>query len=91
MNNVILPRQLESLTGGKNGFSICASSFGELFEELDKVAPMIRSQLFNRTGELRHFVAIFMNDEQVSFEEHGLGLPIPDRSKVVIMFSVAGG
>ena len=91
MHNVILPRQLAGLTGGRNGFGISAGSFRELFDELDKIAPMIRSQLFHRTGELRHFVAIFMNDVQVSLDDHGLELPIPDGSEVFIMFSVAGG
>lgn len=90
MVNVQLPSQLCSLAGGRKHFEIKASTLGEVFRQLDELAPMIRSQVFDATGAIRPFVGVFIDEQQISDFSDG-SRPVRYGSQVLIVMSVAGG
>jgi sulfur-carrier protein len=90
MVNVQLPSQFSALIAGQKNLSIHASTLVEVFQKLDEIAPMIRSQIFDTTGSIRQFVGMFIDERQVNNlreEVHTLR----NGCQILIVISVAGG
>jgi hypothetical protein len=88
MPTINLPPQLAGFASGQRQLSVQAADLSTAFDELDKVAPMVRSQILEADGQVRPFVGLFVDDEQV------LGLearPLSSASQVQVVMSVAGG
>lgn len=88
---VKIPTPLRGLTGDKdlvtaNG----AGSLAEAITELDGQYPGLRERLLDDTGELRRFVNVYINGEDVRFLE-GLGTSLKSGDEVSIVPAVAGG
>jgi molybdopterin converting factor small subunit len=62
----------------------------ELIEDLEANFPGLRERLLDEGGELRRFVNIYLNDEDVRFLE-GLQTDVPEGAKISIIPAVAGG
>jgi molybdopterin synthase sulfur carrier subunit len=90
MVQVNLPRHFSSLTGGEYAFSVSASSVNEVISELKVRHPLIIPQILDKSGELRQFISIFVNDQHVlDLKESNFN--ISDGSTVSIIIAVAGG
>jgi sulfur-carrier protein len=87
---VRIPTQLRSLTDGANEVNASGSKVSDLIEDLESHFPGLRERLLDDTGELRRFVNVYLNDEDVRFLE-GLQTDIPEGAKVSIIPAVAGG
>lgn len=61
-----------------------------VFDALEAQAPGILQRVVSDTGELRRFVNVYVNDDDVRFLE-GLNTPTPDGCSVSIVPAVAGG
>lgn len=61
-----------------------------VLDELEAKAPGILQRVISDTGELRRFVNVYVNDDDVRFLD-GLNTPTPDGSSVSIVPAVAGG
>ncbi len=61
-----------------------------VFDALEAQAPGILQRVVSDSGELRRFVNVFLNDDDVRFLE-GLNTPTPDGCAVSIVPAVAGG
>ncbi len=86
---VRIPTILRSYTGGEKSVSAQGESLAALIESLEAGHPGIRERLID--GEdLRRFVNIYVNDEDVRFLG-GLDAPVSDGDQVVILPAVAGG
>lgn len=85
-----LPTQLRAFADGQKSLEVTALSLGEAFSELDEVAPMIRSQVFDAEGRVRAFVGVFVNSEQLTALGDG-SMPLRGGSQVSIVMAVAGG
>ncbi|WP_157056798.1 MoaD/ThiS family protein [Herbaspirillum autotrophicum] len=90
MAHIELPSQLSSLVPAQTCFEITASNLKEVFEQIDEIAPMVRSQIFDSTGAIRQFVGLFLDEHQIHEIGHGMQ-PVRENSRVVIMMAVAGG
>jgi hypothetical protein len=90
MINIQLPTQLSILAGGQKHLKVQASNLKEVFDQIDKIAPMIRSQIFDSNGSIRRFVSIFINDQQITNFNKNLE-PLHQDSSVLILISIAGG
>ncbi len=87
---VRIPEPLRKLTDGKDEVNINAASVGELLENLEKSYTGIRERICDETGNVRRFINIYVNDEDVRFLNH-LTTPLKDKDVVSIIPMIAGG
>lgn len=90
MAKVKIPTQLRTLTGGAEEVDASGSTLSELIENLEADHPGVKERLMDDGGQLRRFVNVYLNDEDVRFLD-GLGTSIPDDARVSIIPAVAGG
>jgi molybdopterin synthase sulfur carrier subunit len=87
---VRIPTPLRGLTGNKDLVSVRGSTIGELLEDLQTQFPGIGERLFDQTGALRRFVAIYVNGEDIRFLQDQK-TPVSSEDEVSIVPAVAGG
>ena len=87
---VKIPTQLRELTGGQPETQVEASSIKELLDQLRQAHPELVDRVVDGDGEIRRFVNVYVEDEDVRFLE-GLDTPIKDGQVVSILPAVAGG
>jgi molybdopterin synthase sulfur carrier subunit len=87
---VRIPTQLRTLTGGAGELALSGSTVGEVLKALDSAHPGMADRLFDESGQLRRFVNVFVDDEDVRFLD-GLATPVGDGQTVSIVPAVAGG
>ena len=86
---VLIPTILRGFTGGEKAVTGEGDTLSALIENLDANHPGLRDRLVE--GEdLRRFVNIYVNDEDVRFIG-GLDAPLTDGDQVVVLPAVAGG
>jgi sulfur-carrier protein len=90
MPQVKIPTQLRQLTDGEAEVQATGGTVGELIGDLESRHPGIKERLLDDSGQLRRFVNVYVNDEDVRFEK-GLDTEIPDGGRVSIIPAVAGG
>jgi len=86
---VCIPPQLRPLAKGQESIKVGANDLQAAFSALDQVVPLLRSQLFNDRGNVRDFVAIFVDGFRVRFVNETILLG--EESEIVIMLAIAGG
>ncbi|OGO50983.1 MAG: molybdopterin synthase sulfur carrier subunit [Chloroflexi bacterium RBG_16_68_14] len=88
---VRIPTPLRKLTNDQETVSANESrSLAELIDALEEQHPGLKERLCDETGELRRFVNIYVNGEDVRFLS-GLQTPIEAGAEVSIVPAVAGG
>ncbi|GHF36970.1 molybdopterin synthase sulfur carrier subunit [Streptomyces mashuensis] len=87
---VRIPTILRTYTDGQKAVAGSGATIGALFEDLESRHPGIRERLVDDSGELRRFVNVYVNDEDVRFLA-GLGTELGDGDNVTILPAVAGG
>ena len=86
---VRIPTILRSYTDGQKAVEGTGETLASLIADVDGRHAGLRDRLVE-DGELRRFVNIYLNDEDVSFLG-GLETPVADRDTVTILPAVAGG
>ena len=87
--DVRIPTILRTYTGGEKAVAGQGSSLRELIDDLESTHPGLKERLVDGT-ELRRFVNVYVNDEDVRFTG-GLDTPVADGDEVVVLPAVAGG
>jgi molybdopterin synthase sulfur carrier subunit len=88
---VKIPTPLRNLTNNLDTVSADgADSIGEAIQQLEGQFPGMRERLLDDTGELRRFVNIYVNGEDIRFLD-GLNTGIKSGDEVSIVPAVAGG
>lgn len=87
---VKIPTQLRSLTDGHDEVEVQAATVKDMIEELERSHPGIGNRLLDDAGQLRRFVNVYLNDEDVRFLS-GLSTEVPEQAVVSIIPAVAGG
>jgi molybdopterin synthase sulfur carrier subunit len=87
---VRIPQPLRNLTGDKSVVQTNGSSLGDCITNLETAFPGIRDRLMDETGQIRRFVNIYINGDDVRFSD-GLGTGLKDGDEVSIVPAVAGG
>lgn len=90
MATVRIPTPLRKLTAGKEEVIVQGATLAEILEALEKAHPGLKERLFDDTGEVRRFINIFLNDEDVRFLQN-LKTPVKDSDEVSILPAIAGG
>ncbi|MDT0307829.1 MoaD/ThiS family protein [Streptomyces sp. DSM 44917] len=86
---VRIPTILRSYTDGAKAVEGAGGTIAELFTDLDAHHPGIRERLVEGE-ELRRFVNVYLNDEDVRFLD-GIATKLTDGDSVTILPAVAGG
>ena len=90
---VRIPTILRTYTGGEKAVTADGGSLAALIEDLEAKHPGLKDRLVeekNGADDLRRFVNIYINDEDVRFMG-GLEAPLADGDQVVVLPAVAGG
>ena len=86
---VRIPTILRNYTDGEKAVSADGASLSALIDDLEANHPGIKERLIDN-GDLRRFVNVYVNDEDVRFIG-GLTATVGDGDSVVILPAVAGG
>jgi sulfur-carrier protein len=86
---VRIPTILRTYTGGEKAVTGDGASLIALIDDLEASHPGIKERLIDN-GDLRRFVNVYVNDEDVRFIG-GLGAELSDGDQVVVLPAVAGG
>ena len=87
---VRIPAPLRRITNGQDKLELEASNLGEIIDGLESQYPGFKERLVDETGELRYFVNIYLNGEDVRFLQ-GMGTTTTTGDEVSIVPAVAGG
>lgn len=87
---VRIPAPLQRLTGGEKEVNVSGTTLAEVIADLEQKYPGFRGRLLDENGELRRFVNVYVNEEDVRFLD-GLATKIEDGTEVSIIPAVAGG
>ena len=87
---VRIPTPLRKLTGGADEVSVEAGNIGEMIDSLEAAHPGLKDRLCDDAGEIRRFVNVYVNDEDVRFL-NGRGTPLKGGDEVSIVPAIAGG
>ena len=90
MATVRIPTPLRKLTEGKEEVSAAGGTVGELITDLEANYPGIKARICDDNGQVRRFVNIFANDEDIRFLQN-LETPVKDTDEVSIVPAIAGG
>ena len=64
---VQIPTALRRLTGGTGKLLCSPANLGELFALLDQQFPDLKSHLRDEAGQIRRFLNIYVNEEDIRF------------------------
>ena len=87
---VRIPTPLRKMTNGQAKVEVDAAVLGDLVEKLNSEFPGFKDRLVDEEGELRYFVNIYLNGEDVRFMD-GLKTATADGDEISIVPAVAGG
>ncbi|MFQ5860493.1 MAG: ubiquitin-like small modifier protein 1 [Dehalococcoidia bacterium] len=87
---VRIPAPLRRLTNGQDKVEVNGSTLTQCIDTLDQQFPGFKERLLDETGEVRHFVNIYLNGEDVRFLQ-GLETTTNPGDEVSIVPAVAGG
>ncbi len=87
---VVLPSVLRPRAANQSRVSVETGTVRDVIDALERRYPGLRFSLCYETGELRTFVNIFVNSDNVRYLQ-GLDTPVPDGAMLYILQSVAGG
>jgi len=87
---VQIPSPLRPLTGGAEQVEVEAQDVAGLIDGLESRHKGMRDRLCQPTGELRSYVRIFVNDEDIRFLQEKQ-TPLKPGDTVSIVPAIAGG
>jgi sulfur-carrier protein len=88
--NVRIPTILRTYTDGKAEVTAEGATLAEVIADLETRHTGIAARVLDDQGNLRRFVNVYVNDDDVRFEQ-GLNTATPDGAGISIIPAVAGG
>jgi molybdopterin synthase sulfur carrier subunit len=86
---VRIPTILRTYTSGEKAVDASGATLAALIDDLEANHPGIKDRLIDG-GDLRRFVNVYVNDEDVRFTG-GLETALNDGDQIVVLPAVAGG
>jgi molybdopterin converting factor small subunit len=90
MPSLRIPTPLRPYTNGESELEIQGDTVAAALEDLTAKHPDLRQHIFTETGELRAFVNLFLNDEDIRYLG-GTKTPLNEDDRLMILPSIAGG
>jgi sulfur-carrier protein len=90
MPSVRIPTPLRKLTNELEVVEAGGSNIGEVIASLDKAFPGLKERICDDEGNVRRFVNIFVNDEDIRFLEENK-TEVKPTDEISIVPAIAGG
>ena len=90
MPSVLIPTPLRKLTNDLESVSAAGNNVGELLDNLDKAFPGLKERVCDETGNVRRFVNIYVNGEDIRFLDEK-ATAVKESDEVSIVPAIAGG
>ena len=90
MATVRIPTPLRKLTNGLEEVQVSGASIAAVITQLESQYPGIKERICDDQGNVRRFVNIFANDEDIRFMQN-LDTPVKDSDEISIVPAIAGG
>ena len=87
---VIIPTPLRRYTNGVDSVEVNAPTVGDVFNQLETNFPGIRERLCESNGELRRFINVYVDGEDIRFLDR-LKTNVGPEAEVSIVPAIAGG
>jgi sulfur-carrier protein len=87
---VIIPTLLRRLTDNADAVEVDAATVRDILDRLDERYPGFRARVCEESGELRRFINIYVDGEDVRFLDN-LSTSVPERAEISIVPAIAGG
>lgn len=90
MIKVRIPTPLRPLTKGQGEVEAKGANVQEMINHLESAHPGMKDRLCDEKGELRRFVNVYVNEEDIRFLK-GKDTVLKDGDEVSIVPAIAGG
>jgi len=90
MIQVRVPTPLRKYTQGAEAVDADGATIAALVADLDRRYPGMKDRICDETGQVRRFVNLFVNGEDIRFLKH-LDTPLKAGDEVSIVPAIAGG
>ena len=87
---VRIPTPLRKVTNGEDKASVEGNTMSEVVEALENQFPGLKDRICEPTGELRSFVNVYINGEDIRFVD-GMSSSVTSGDEISIVPAVAGG
>ena len=90
MASIRIPTPLRKLTNELEVVQASGATVGDILDSLDKAFPGLNERICDEQGNVRRFVNIFVNDEDIRFLEDK-ATAVKDTDEISIVPAIAGG
>ena len=90
MPSVRIPTPLRKLTNELEVVETTGSNVGEILDNLDKAFPGLKERICDEQGNVRRFVNVFLNDEDIRFLDEQ-ATTVGEKDELSIVPAIAGG
>ena len=90
MPSVRIPTPLRKLTGDLEVVQAAGATISEVLQSLDQAFPGLKERICDEHGQVRRFVNVFVNDEDIRFLEEG-ATTLKEADEISIYPAIAGG
>jgi adenylyltransferase/sulfurtransferase len=87
---VMIPRALRQYADGKDVLELAGDNVGQVLDQLGEHCPNLRPHLFSDDGELRNFVNVFVNDDNIR-DRDDKATAVRAGDELSIVPAIAGG
>jgi molybdopterin synthase sulfur carrier subunit len=88
--HVRIPTPLKKLAGERDVVTARGKTVGEVLHWLTESYPGLNERLRDEQGEVRRFINIYVNDEDIRFHQN-LETPVKEGDQISIIPAIAGG
>lgn len=81
---------IQKVVDGQRAFAAEGATLGALIENIEQKYPGFAGQIMDEQGEIRRFVNVYLNDEDVRYLG-GKATPLKDGDTVSFLPALAGG
>jgi molybdopterin synthase sulfur carrier subunit len=85
-----IPTPLRKLTQNRDTVEATGATVAAIVDDLERQFPGLKERLCDQQGELRRFVNIYLNDEDIRFAQ-GRQTAVKDGDELAIIPAIAGG
>ena len=87
---VLIPTPLRQYADKKDAVEVSATTVGEALSQLTQAHPDLKKHLYTEGGQLRAFVNVYLNDEDIRYLAKDQ-TPVAPTDTLSIVPSIAGG
>jgi sulfur-carrier protein len=90
MPSVRIPTPLRKLTNELEVVEAAGANIDEVIDNLNQAFPGLKERICDEEGNVRRFVNVFVNDEDIRFLEEK-ATPVKETDEISIVPAIAGG